>query len=249
MPGTLPNSKFAEVTVNSVFSGTTVTMDSGKIQRLNWDGHHYSFNVRYPSLTYDAAKAVSGFIAQQRGPLNNFTMSVPEISIPSGAAKSVMERIDVDYPGDRTTALGLNGVTGVNIANNTIYYTLLLPSPTYYDASTHGDWFNIGDYVNFSNHTKTYQTVSSVNPTYTGTSFASGVYDGTAYVYEGNITVSPNLVVTDTAQWVTTGPAELRTYMMFDDVKFTVFMVDPQVSYVASVGNNTSMSLNVREET
>jgi hypothetical protein len=263
MPGTLPNTSFAQVTVNSNYATRSTAMDSGKVQRIGLDGHYYSFTVNYPSLTILQAKEVSGFLAGQRGSLNNFEMTIPTLSTSAGAvedkrsaayAQFLDSLVDWDHH-----------VYSINFNTNVITYRVYMPGDeteftnpstnpsTYYIGNSSlftydGAWFNVGDYVNFANHTKSYQIVSSVNPVWIGTVNAEDtngdpiLYNGWTAVYEGSITVSPSIVLTDVAQWS-------NTTINYRDVAFRVFLTDPNIAYAAGVGNDTAMTLNVREET
>ena len=63
-------------------------------------------------------------------------------------------------------------------------------------------------------------------------------------MYEGELTLTPDIVLTDLAQWV-----QSTTVMNFRAVAWRVFLVDTAVSYGAGLADTTSITLNLREET
>jgi hypothetical protein len=261
MPGILPNTNFAEVTVNSSYTGTSVSMDTGKVQRLDYGGHYYDFSVRYPSLTMTQAKEISGFLAGQRGSLNNFDLTVPTISVSEGAVEAKRTELLAQYIATPERVDFNHYFYSINLNNNSITYRWQTqgeanevtdpetnPNSFYIgdsvNANFDGHWFNAGDYINFNNHVKTYQIVSSVNPVWIGTTATPDRYNGYTAVYEGSITLSPDIVLTDISQWV-----QNTTIMNYRNVAWRVFLVDTAVSYAAGLGDNTSITLNLREET
>ena len=234
----LPKTRFAEVTVNSNFTGTSAAMDSGKVQRINYDGHYYTFNIRYPSLTYKDAKEISAFLTKHGGPLNSFYLPVPEISNQSdGVSTQIIEQIESNHVySDLYTRGPL--ITTVNFGTNIVTYRVALDAPSGY---TLDNFYAVGDYCNMSNHNKVYQIVEIVSdPVYTGDSESGTFY--TRYWYEGQVKIGPNVVLTDPDQY------NLFTTLHVVDVKFRVFLTDSIVSYTASTSNDTAMTLNVREE-
>lgn len=239
MPELLPYTRFAEVTINSNFAGTSAAMDSGKVQRINYDGHYYSFNIRYPSLTYDQAKMISGFLTKQGGPLNSFALPVPEISSKSsGVSTQILQQLSSDYilpEFDSADPL----ITSVDFGTNIITYHVSLDAPSGYDLE---GFYAVGDYCMITNHNKIYQITEIVEePVYTGISTSSTFY-GTKYYYEGQVRVGPNIVFTDTDYY------NQFTSLRMTNVSFRVFLTDSIVSYTASTSNDTSMTLNLREE-
>ena len=239
MVESLPNTRFAEVTINSNFTGTSAAMDSGKVQRINYDGHYYSFNVRYPSLTYNQAKAISGFLTKHGGPLNSFYLTVPELNDSSGNSTDIFKDLTSTYGSLEFNTL-LPTITAVNTGTNTVTFQVALDSDSY-SGSNLTDFYAVGDYVNFTNHNKAYQIIDLPAPlVYTGTSVVGTNY--TNYYYEGQLQVGPNLALTDLAQWAS------GVYLRTQDVLFRVFLTDSNVSYTASTSNDTAMTLNVREE-
>lgn len=261
MPGTLPNTGFAQVTVNSNHAIRSIATDAGKVQRIGLDGHYYSFTVNYPSLTVLQAKQVAGFLAGQRGALNNFEMTIPTLSTSEGAVED--KRAEA-YAQFADNLVDFNHyVYSVNFNTNVVTYRVTVPGEegeylnpgpgagtftnTYYIGNTSlansdGNWFNPGDFINFSNHTKTYEIVSSVNPVWIGTVPTPELYNGYSAIYEGTVTLSPHIVLTDIEQWSS-------ITMNYRDVAFRVFLTDPNITYAAGLGNSTAMTLNVREET
>lgn len=260
MPGTLPNTRFAEVTVNSTYTGTSTSMDTGKAQRINYDGHYYDFTVRYPNLTMLQAKEITAFLAGQRGSLNNFDLTIPTVSTSEGAVETKRTELLAQFSATPNLVDFTHYFYSINLNNNTITYRFQVPGESaevtdpvstpnsFYigdsaNANFDGHWFNAGDYINFDNHVKTYQIVSSVNPVWIGTTATPSLYNGYTAVYEGTITLSPDIVLTDLAQWV-----QSTTVMNFRNIAWRVFLVDTAVSYAAGLGDNTSITLNLREE-
>ena len=243
----LPYTRFAEVTVNSNFAGTSAAMDSGKVQRINYDGHYYSFNIRYPSLTYKQAKEISAFLTKHGGPLNSFNLRVPELALDSMGSHTTILNDIIETYGDSEVWTAFPYVTGVDLLTNTITYEVALDADDYatrgYDLN---NFFAEGDYVSFSNHNKAYQIIdnfSSTPLTYTGVQIDNAGYY-IHYWYQGQFKVGPNIVLTDLDQWDINDGVTLNVR----NTNFRVFLTDSVVSYTASTSNDTSMTLNVREE-
>lgn len=234
----LPKTRFAEVTVNSNFTGTSAAMDSGKVQRINYDGHYYSFNIRYPSLTYKDAKEISAFLTKHGGPLNSFFLPVPEISNQSdGVSTQIIQQLESTY-GQSEIYTDSPLITTVNFGTNVVTYRVALDAPSGYNLN---NFYAVGDYCSISNHNKVYQIIDIVSdPVYTGDSESGSFY--TRYWYEGQIKIGPNIVNTNADQYT------LFTTLRVVDVRFRVFLTDSIVSYTASTSNDTAMTLNVREE-
>jgi hypothetical protein len=104
----------------------------------------FTFTAQYPPMTRTEFKPVMAFIAQCRGPLNEFDVVIPELSECSGNPSG-------------STAL-VNG--GVSAGTSTISVDGLAFSTTVLKA---------GDVVRFAGHTKVYMVTSDVTSSGTGT--------------------------------------------------------------------------------
>lgn len=133
---------------------TTETM-SGKIRRVGMGHTYYTFDVEYPTLTYDQMLTVQTWIALTRGPLYSFEIVLPEISISDAA--------------DATTANATVTVSGNVAAGST---TALLSN-----CGSNKTVMMAGDVFRFHNHTKVYTTTSAVTSNaagYATVNFAGG---------------------------------------------------------------------------
>lgn len=118
---------------------TTETM-AGKLRRVGMGHSYYTFDVQYPTLTYDQLLTVQTWIALARGPLYSFEIVLPEISVSDAA--------------DATTANTTVTVAANITAGNT--------SAVLNNCGASKTVMNAGDVFKFHNHSKVYITTAAV---------------------------------------------------------------------------------------
>ena len=132
-------------TVNFKQNDTTqvTRAQSGRAIRNQIATTIWSATLRFPSMSIDEWRPIQAFIAQARGPLNEFDVILPTISESQSINKQLFDgTITVN---DNTAA----GATTVNVG-----------------SSTGTDAVNLlkaGDLVRFTNHTKVYMITADIN--------------------------------------------------------------------------------------
>ena len=176
---------------------TTETM-AGKIRRVGMGHSFYTFELQYPTLTYDQLLTVQTWLAITRGPLYSFEIVIPEIST-SDAADATSANTTVTTSGTITA-----GATSVLLSNCGASKTVLMA----------------GDIFRFHNHSKVYMTTAAVTSNAAGfatVQFAGGTVSS---VTSGTRVQCQNVpftaIVADTTQEITVGSqgtAELSVNM------------------------------------
>jgi hypothetical protein len=155
---TLPTPQdFKSIEITSTFPGTSVVTDTGKMYRLNFDGHYFSIQVTYPPMERNETRQVTGFLQSKKGALTEFDCPLDIYSDTSGARATLSEPPVPDLI--VSTPLGV----GTSIIPYLSYW-----SNVYYDYNTDGNLINIGDYITFSGHKKVYQITEITNPSSSG---------------------------------------------------------------------------------
>lgn len=121
-------------TVKLVSESPTLVSESasGKLQARQIAGQRWSFTASYPAMTRAEFAPVLGFIMQQRGRLNAFTVQIPIIKDSLSSATGTLAANGSASAG--ATSVTVDGVTGA---------------------------LEIGDLVKFNNHDKVYMVVGT----------------------------------------------------------------------------------------
>lgn len=144
---------YRSIEINSIFPGTQVETDTGKVYRLNYGSQYFKVQIEYPTLTRNEARQVIGFLQARQGNLTEFDLPLGMFGDSSGA------RATLSPPPDPT----LNVASNIWIGESSVDYTSQWSS-TYYNSATHGNFLNVGDYFKFANHPKVYQITAITNP-------------------------------------------------------------------------------------
>jgi len=196
---TFPTSPgFQTVDFSTVTPGITTETNSGKLRRSNFGHSYYTFTVRYPSLTYDQAQTIQGYINQTQGQVNSFEIVLPKISESRANNASATATLLTDYNA------GARRVTVTGLSNG-------------------DEVLKAGDYFKFSNHTKVYQTVSTVTANAAGQADIDFGGMLVSTVYSGNVTVDRS------------------------SVPFTCVIETENVDVSYNAGGITSIALEMRE--
>lgn len=167
MPTIPTPQEFSNIEINSVFPGTSVSTDTGKVYRLNYGGHYFTIQVTYPPMDRNESRQVTGFLQGMQGQLTEFDCPLGLYSNSAGA------RATLSGPAVKTLTVD----AGASVGDTAITYNSNWVS-TYYSSGTDGDFLKIGDYITFSNHAKVYQLTDITNPDATG---------------DGGFSISPSL--------------------------------------------------------
>lgn len=121
-------------TVNLQSQSPTLVSESasGKLQARQIAGQRWSFTAKYSPMTRSEFAPVFGFIMQQRGRLNAFTVQIPIIEDSLSSAAGTLAANGSASAG--ATSVTVDGVTGA---------------------------LEIGDLVKFDNHDKVYMVVGT----------------------------------------------------------------------------------------
>ena len=159
---TLPSTpKFTSVTLTSVFPGIKQELDTGSVQRTNFPGHYFTAQCDYPTLKKTTLNPVIGFLNAMQGGLTSFLVSLPGYENVEGA----VYKLSQDNPSiDKTLSVSTSYAT----TTTTVVFTSTIGNSTYYNSSTEGDFFKVGDMIQFSNHDKLYTIVEQTNPNSSG---------------------------------------------------------------------------------
>lgn len=215
---TLPSTpKFSSVNLTSVFPGIRQEMDTGSVQRTNFPGHYFRAQCDYPTMKRTTAKPIIGFLNGQQGGLTSFLAALPGYENVDGAVytlrvanPSINKELDVASNYATTTT--------------TINYTSTIGNSTYYSSSSNGDFFIVGDMIQFSNHNKLYTIVEQTNP------------DGAG---AGQIKIQPGL---QTA--VTTGHD-----IIYYNILGSFFNEASDIVNNNDLADTVTMTINLREDT
>lgn len=104
---------------------------SGKLQARQIAGQRWAFTASYSPMTRAEFAPVSGFIMQQRGRLNTFTIEIPIVSDSASSASGTLAANGAVTAGN--TVITVDGMTGS---------------------------LDIGDLVKFNGHDKVYMVVA-----------------------------------------------------------------------------------------
>ena len=155
---TLPlTPQFNNVVLTSVFPGIKQELDAGSVQRTNFPGHYFTAQCTYPALKKTTLKPVIGFLNAMQGGLTSFLVSLPGYENVEGA----VYKLSLDHPSINKN-LAISGT--LTTTTTTITYTSTIGNSTYYNSSTEGDFFKVGDMIQFSNHDKLYTITENTNP-------------------------------------------------------------------------------------
>ena len=221
MSGTLPTTPgMASAVWRSQWPGLQAQTDIGATQRVNYLGHFFEVDVTYPLLKRSTAKPIIGFLQQQQGAYDNFSAGITGYTNVDGAVY------------DRHLAVGPSGTnqisTEINVAStnlvgvSSVNYTSNFTS-TYYNNSTHGDFFIVGDIVRFSNHNKLYMITQQTNPDSAGA---------------GNIRILPTL----------TTQIDATTDIYYYNVYGNWFLKNTDISWNAGLSDTTELAFTLRED-
>ena len=159
---TLPlTPKFNNVILTSVFPGIKQELDTGSVQRTNFPGHYFTAQCTYPALKKTTLKPIIGFLNAMQGGLTSFLVSLPGYENVEGA----VYKLSLDNPSINKT---LSVSTSYATTTTTVVFTSTIGNSTYYNSSTEGDFFKVGDMIQFSNHDKLYTIVEQTNPNSSG---------------------------------------------------------------------------------
>lgn len=159
---TLPlTPKFNNVILTSVFPGIKQELDTGSVQRTNFPGHYFTAQCTYPALKKTTLKPIIAFLNAMQGGLTSFLVSLPGYENVEGA----VYKLSQDNPSiDKTLSVSTSYAT----TTTTVVFTSTIGNSTYYNSSTEGDFFKVGDMIQFSNHDKLYTIVEQTNPNSSG---------------------------------------------------------------------------------
>ena len=183
MSGTYPTSPSFEA-VNFKINTPTLTTrtNAGQSRRVGMGHSFYTFTVRHPNMTAYDAGPIHGFVAAQRGPLDAFQITLPEISY----TKLTSQVASASASGG-LTEIG-TGIYGYAIGVSSI--TVTVPAT--------GNVLRAGDYFKFNNHSKVYMCTSNltVSSGTTGTlSFSGGLVENVPNSTALTITAVPFTVI------------------------------------------------------
>ena len=214
---TLPSTpKFSSVNLTSVFPGIRQEMDTGSVQRTNFPGHYFRAQCDYPTMKRITAKPIIGFLNGQQGGLTSFLVSLPGYDNVDGA----VYKLYLDNPSiDRTLSVASSYAT----TTTTINFTSTIGNSTYYSSSTNGDFFIVGDMIQFSNHDKLYTIVEQTNPNSAGA---------------GTIKIQPGL------QTAVTGSHDIT----YTNVLGKFFNEASDIVNNNDLADTVTMTLNLRED-
>jgi hypothetical protein len=143
---------FSAVNFETVTPILTSETNSGKVRRAGFGHSYYTFDAQYPTLTYNEAQTILGWLAQTAGQLFSFEIVLPLVSQ------------------SRATNTSATLTTSANVTAGARSVTL----------SGLGNTQNVlkaGDFFKFSTHTKVYQCAADVTSSAGGTatlSFSGG---------------------------------------------------------------------------
>lgn len=215
---TLPSTpKFSSVSLTSVFPGITQEMDTGSVQRTNFPGHYFRAQCDYPTMKRLTAKPILGFLNAMQGGLTSFLVGLPGYEDVEGAVKTLY---DANPSIDRTLSVSTSYAT----TTTTINFTSTIGTSTYYNSSTDGDFFIVGDMIQFTNHDKLYTIIEQTNPD------ASG---------NGQIKIQPGL------QTAITNAHDIT----YTNVKGKFFNDASDIVNNNDLADTVTLTLNLREDT
>lgn len=177
MSGTYPLTPAFEA-VNFRINTPTIISETlvGKLRRVGSGVSYYTFTAKYSNLTAYDFGPIAGFIASQLGPLDNFSIVLPEISYSKSANPP-------------STVPQTSGSIG--IGQNSVSLT---------NCGASKAVLNAGDFFKFNNHTKVYMAVQDCVSSAGGTATLYFSCPATAAVPNGTaltITAVPFNVVLD----------------------------------------------------
>ena len=154
-PGQFPtNPSFESVNFRIVTPTIVSETNSGKLRRVGYGHSYYTFDVKYPYLTYNQAGTVNSFVATAQGPLFSFEIVLPEVSY-SDAPDAVTANATITTSGNLTY-----GAKTMTVSNCGANKTVMQP----------------GDYFKFANHSKVYMCTTTV--TSNGSGVANVTFSG-----------------------------------------------------------------------
>jgi hypothetical protein len=133
---------FAATNFNTITPALVSETNSGKIRRAGFGHSYYTWECQFPTLTFNQAKYVQGFLAQAAGQIFSFEIILPRLSSSAAASPTSTLNHGAASAGARSVS-----VTGTNNAQ-------VIKS---------------GDFFKFSGHTKVYQATSDLTLSAGGT--------------------------------------------------------------------------------
>ena len=126
---------FAATNFNTITPALVSETNSGKIRRAGFGHSYYTWECQFPTLTFNQAKYVQGFLAQAAGQIFSFEIILPKLSYSAASSPTTTLNHGSASAGARSVS-----VTGTNSAQ-------VIKS---------------GDFFKFSGHTKVYQATSDL---------------------------------------------------------------------------------------
>ena len=133
---------FAATNFNTVTPALVTETNSGKIRRAGFGHSYYTWEAQFPTLTFDQAKRIQGFLAQAAGQIFSFEIVMPLLSSSAAASPTSTLNHGAASAGARSVS-----VTGTNNAQV----------------------IKAGDFFKFSGHTKVYQATADLTLSAGGT--------------------------------------------------------------------------------
>jgi len=221
MSGTLPTTPgMASAQWRSQWPGLQTQTDIGATQRVNYLGHFFEVDVEYPLMKRETAKPLIGFLQAQQGAFDNFAAGITGYTNVDGAVYDRHLAVGPSGTNDITTEL--NVASSYAVGTTSINYTSNFTS-TYYNNSTHGDFFIVGDIVKFSNHNKLYMIVEQTNPNSSGA---------------GSVKVLPTL----------TTAIDATTDIYYYNVYGNWFLKNTDIMWGAGLSDTVELAFTLRED-
>lgn len=133
---------FAATNFNTITPALVSETNSGKIRRAGFGHSYYTWECQFPTLTFDQAKYVQGFLAQAAGQIFSFEIVMPKLSYSAAAnATSTLTH--------GAASAGARSVSVTGTANHQVIKS--------------------GDFFKFSGHTKVYQATTDLTLSAGGT--------------------------------------------------------------------------------
>ena len=126
---------FAATNFNTITPALISETNSGKIRRAGYGHSYYTWECQFPTLTFNQAKYVQGFLGQAAGQIFSFEIIIPKLSYSAASSPTTTLNHGSASAGARSVS-----VTGTGSAQ-------VIKS---------------GDFFKFSGHTKVYQATSDL---------------------------------------------------------------------------------------
>lgn len=127
---------FAATNFNTITPALISETNSGKIRRAGYGHSYYTWEVQFPTLTFNQAKYVQGFLAQAAGQIFSFEIIMPKLSY--SAASSPTTTLNHGSASAGARSVSVSAATGsIQVIKS-------------------------GDFFKFSGHTKVYQATTDL---------------------------------------------------------------------------------------